>query len=214
MGHSIRQIQLEVLKNPAVWVLGISSALMYVARYGINNWGVLYLQKAKGYSLVEAGGVLSAYTVATVVGAIPSGYISDRFFKSSRNVPALAFGLLDVLALMALYSIPPGHPWLDSACLFCLGFGLGVLIAYLGGLMAVDLSSQAAAGTAMGMIGCFSYIGAGIQDAVSGLLLDAGKTVVNGEDVYCFDNLLFFWTGTAIVSVLLTLTVWNAKPRR
>ena len=35
----------------------VSSALMYVTRYAINSWGVLYLQETRGYSLVEAGGV-------------------------------------------------------------------------------------------------------------------------------------------------------------
>jgi OPA family sugar phosphate sensor protein UhpC-like MFS transporter len=203
--------QLEVLKNPAIWILGISSALMYVGRYGINNWGVLYLQEVKGYTLVDAGSVLSAYTIATVAGAVASGFISDYFFKSDRNRPALIFGVIDVAALTCLYLLPAGHPWLDSATLFVFGFGLGVLLAYLGGLMAVDLSSKRAAGAAMGMIGCFSYIGAGIQDVVSGTLLDSGKTVVNGQDVYSFDSAFAFWIGCAIASTLLALTVWKAK---
>jgi MFS transporter, OPA family, sugar phosphate sensor protein UhpC len=209
----VAKVQLEVFKNPAIWVLGIASALMYVGRYGINNWGVLYLQEVKGYSLVDAGTVLSAYTIATVAGAVASGFISDHLFKSDRNRPALLFGIIDVSALTALYLLPPGNPWLDSLCLFSFGFGLGVLLAYLGGLMAVDLSSKRAAGTAMGMIGCFSYIGAGIQDAVSGALLDAGKTVVEGKDVYSFNSVFYFWIGTAALSVLLSLAVWNAKRR-
>ncbi len=207
----VDKVQLEVVKNPAIWVLGVASALMYVGRYGINNWGVLYLQEVKGYSLVDAGSVLSAYTVATVAGAVASGFISDRLFKSDRNLPALLFGIVDVAALTCLYLLPAGNPWLDSACLFFFGFGLGVLLAYLGGLMAVDLSSKQAAGAAMGMIGCFSYIGAGVQDVISGALLDAGKTVVNGKDVYSFDAAFYFWIGTAALSVLLSLTVWKAK---
>jgi MFS transporter, OPA family, sugar phosphate sensor protein UhpC len=208
---SVDKVQLEVLKNPAIWILGVSSALMYVGRYGINNWGVLYLQEAKGYTLVDAGSVLSAYTIATVAGAVASGFISDKIFNSDRNLPALLFGLLDVGALIGLFLLPPGHVWLDSTFLFLFGFGLGVLLAYLGGLMAVDLASKQAAGAAMGMIGCFSYIGAGIQDVISGALLDAGKTVVDGKDVYSFDMAFYFWIGSAALSVLLALTVWKAK---
>jgi len=210
---SVGKVQLEVLRNPAIWILGVASALMYVGRYGINSWGMLYLQMGKGYDMIDAGAAQSAYSIATVAGAFFCGIISDKLFKSSRNWPALIFGITDVLSLTALFLLPPGNPWLDAACLGVFGFGLGALIAYLGGLMAVDLSSKAAAGTAMGMIGCFSYIGAGIQDTISGMLLDADKTVVNGEDVYSFDSVFYFWIGAAVLSLLLTMTVWKAKPR-
>ena len=210
---SVGGSQLAVLKNPAIWVLGVASALMYVGRYGINSWGMLYLQLGKGYSLTEAGAAQSAYSIATVAGAFFCGIISDKLFKSSRNFPCLIFGITDVLSLTALYMLPPGNPVLDAVCLTVFGFGLGALIAYLGGLMAVDLASKTAAGAAMGMIGCFSYIGAGIQDTVSGMLIDSTKHVVNGKDVYSFDGAFYFWIGTAIASLLLTLTVWNAKPK-
>ncbi len=39
-------------------------ALIYVTRYAINSWGVLYLQEARGYSLVQAGGMLMVSTLA------------------------------------------------------------------------------------------------------------------------------------------------------
>ena len=233
---SVSQVQKAVLTNPAIWVLGIASALMYVARYGINNWGVLYLQDTKGYDLVTAGSVLGAYTIATVLGAVASGIISDRLFNADRNRPALLHGIINVAALVALYLIPPGHIWLDSMALFAFGFALGVLLAYLGGLMAIDLSSKRAAGAAMGMIGGFSYLGAAIQDTVSGVLIDDSKMLIDlteryaftpaafpeaewflnpcsgCEIVYAYDAAMYFWIGTAALSVLLTLTVWKAKP--
>lgn len=32
-----------VVKNPAVWILGLSSLCVYIARYAIESWGVVYL---------------------------------------------------------------------------------------------------------------------------------------------------------------------------
>ena len=32
-----------------MWVLGLASACMYVSRYAINSWGMLYLQENRGY---------------------------------------------------------------------------------------------------------------------------------------------------------------------
>jgi len=41
--ESVGKLQLTVLKSPIVWILGLSSALMYVTRYAIHSWGPLYL---------------------------------------------------------------------------------------------------------------------------------------------------------------------------
>ena len=68
-----------------------------------------------------------------------------------------------------------------------------------------------AAGAALGVVGIASYIGAGLQDIMNGVLIEGNKTVVNGADVYDFTYVNCFWIGSAIVSLLLTLLVWNAK---
>lgn len=209
---SVGRLQLEVLRNPAVWVLGVASACMYVARYGVNNWGILYLQSVKEYSLVAAGGVLAANTVTGLLGAATSGWISDRFFGSRRTVPLLCYGVLLVAALGAFYLVPPGHQVLDTAAMGVFGFALGGLLVYLGGLMAVDVCSRRAAGAAMGIIGLFSYMGAAFQDGVSGWLLDAGKTGEGTATVYSFDRVFYFWIGAACLSLLLALVATRIRP--
>ena len=54
-GQSVFATQLSILKIPAIWVLALSSATIYVTRYAINSWGVLYLQEERGYSLPDGG---------------------------------------------------------------------------------------------------------------------------------------------------------------
>lgn len=29
---------------PAIWILALSSAFMYISRYAVNSWGVFYLE--------------------------------------------------------------------------------------------------------------------------------------------------------------------------
>ena len=210
---SIGRMQIEVLKSPAVWILGLASASMYVARYGINNWGVLYLQEAKGYSLVSAGMVLAANTVAGLLGAISSGFVSDRVFGSRRNPPALIFGLMQVGALTAFFLIPPNNMVLDILAMCVFVFSLGGLLVYLGGLMAVDICPKKATGAAMGIVGLFSYTGAAVQDAVTGYLIDLGKTVVEGKTTYSFDAAFYFWIGASVLSILLAASIWKVKAR-
>lgn len=65
-----------------------------------------------------------------------------------------------------------------SAAFF--GYSVYALVAYLGGLMAVDICPRKATGAAMGVIGLFSYAGASIQEYVSGLLINSSKQVIAG----------------------------------
>lgn len=84
---------------------------------------------------------------------------------------------------------------------------------FLGGLMAVDIAPRNASGAALGVVGVASYIGAGLQDVMSGLLIEGNKTVVNGKDFYDFTYINWFWIGAAVLSVLLALLVWNVRSK-
>lgn len=210
---SIGKLQLMVLKSPLVWVLGLSSALMYVCRYAIHSWGPLYLQEVKHYSLVEAGTLIGVNTMVGLAGAAFSGILSDRFFNSRRNIPTLLYGLLLTGSLLAIYFIPPGNRWMDLVALGCFEFAIGGLIVFLAGLIAVDVMPKRAAGAVKGIIGLFSYFGAATQDWISGYLIDSSKTIIDGKETYNFDNAFYFWIGAAILSMILACTVWNIKPR-
>jgi OPA family sugar phosphate sensor protein UhpC-like MFS transporter len=209
--ESTGKLQLIVLKSPIVWVLGLSSALMYVTRYAIHSWGPLYLQEIKNYSVIEAGFLIGVNTMLGLAGAIFSGFFSDRFFKSRRNVPTLLYGLLLTGSLTLLYLIPPGNYWLDMLALGGFEFAIGGLIVFLAGLIAVDVMPTGAAGAVKGIIGLFSYMGAATQDWISGYLISSGKTVIDGKAIYNFDYAFYFWIGASVLSFLLATTVWNVK---
>lgn len=54
----------------------------------------------------------------------------------------------------------------------------------------------------MGVIGIFSYIGAGIQDIVSGKLITVKKVAEHTS--YDFGDAIYFWIGASICSLVLT----------
>jgi len=207
------QLQKLVLRNPIVWQLGLSSALMYVARYAVNSWAVLFLQEGKQHSLVGAGFVMGAYPVAGFLGASASGWMSDRFFGSRRHIPTLIYGCLQTGALVLLWLAPPGHRWLDAVGMAMFGFDVGGLIVFLAGLTAVDLTPKATAGAVKGLIGLFSYLGAATQDWISGLLIGGTKAAAGAAVAYHFDRAFLFWIGSSVMSALLPLLLWNKKPQ-
>lgn len=209
--EDFNKAQKAVLRNPAIWILALGSAFMYISRYAVNSWGVFYLEAQKGYSTLDASLIISISSVCGIVGTVASGIISDKLFRGSRNVPALVCGLMNTVALCLFLLVPGEHFWLDVTAMVLFGLGIGVLICFLGGLMAVDIAPKAAAGAALGVVGIASYLGAGLQDVMNGILIEGNKSIVNGVEVYDFSMVNWFWIGSAFLSVILTALVWNAK---
>ncbi len=211
--HSISFTQKEVLKNPYVWVLAFASAFMYVSRYAVNGWGVLFLQETKGFSLSTATQIISINALLGIIGTVFSGWLSDVAFKGNRYIPAVSAGLLEVLSLI-LFAFGGNSLWINILAMVLFGIAIGVLICFLGGLMAVDIVPREASGAALGVVGIASYAAAGIQDIASGLLIDSHKTLVSVTDgvehyTYDFTPALAFWIAAAGLSVLLVCVVWK-----
>jgi OPA family sugar phosphate sensor protein UhpC-like MFS transporter len=211
--QKIGKLQFLMLKSPSIWVLGLASATMYVTRYAINSWGIFYLQEAKGYSALEAGSIVGLNALVGVLGSIAYGFISDKLFKARRPPVTLIFGLIEIAALFFIFFSPPGATVLLIVAFAIYGFTLNGLLAVLGGLFAIDIAPKRAAGAAMGFIGVFSYISAGIQDTISGYLIDKNMTIIDDVPFYDFSSAIIFWISASVVSLLLAATLWRAKVR-
>lgn len=209
---AVWRTQLSILKIPAIWVLAISSALAYVTRYAINSWGVLYLQEARGYSLPAAGSLLALSTVAGVIGAIAFGVLSDKVFGARRPPANLLFALIEIVGLGLIFFGPNNHAVLILG-MIAFGFGMTGLFISIGGLFATDICPKRVAGAALGMIGVFSYLGAAVQEQVSGALIDQGMRIVDGVRIYDFDAPIVFWLATSVASMLLAATLWKTRLR-
>ena len=199
------------LTSVAVWLIALAGGFFAASRYAIIDWGMFFLQVKKGYT---EGGAATIVSINSIVGAVSSalsGVISDRFFKSSRKELAVVAGVLNVVALALFMLVPGRHVWLDVTAMVFFGAAVGILLTFLGGLMAIDYVPKCAAGAALGIAGMGNYIGAGLQSIISGYLINraedgsaslAGHTFANG---WTLDYLAVFWTGMAALSVVCVL---------
>lgn len=207
----VSEIQKSVLRNPGVWILAASSAFMYMSRYAINGWGMLFLQKVKGFDIKMAGLIIGVNTIFGVLGTVFSGWLSDSLFKGNRKYPALLAGILESIAL-AIFLYGGNGLAVNIVAMILFGIAIGVLICFVGGLMAVELVPRKATGAALGIVGLASYVAAGIQDIVSGQLIDKNiQTLADGTQVYDFSYAAVFWIGAAVISFLLPLLNWNRR---
>ena len=204
-----RRLQKAVIKNPGVWILALSSAFMYMSRYAINEWGTIFLQEAKGYDLAGAAAIIGVNPIFGIIGTVVSGWLSDVLFKGDRKYPAFVAGILESIAL-ALFLFGGPAKWVNILAMVLFGIAIGVLISFIGGLMAVDLVPRKATGAALGIVGMASYAAAGLQNVVTGLLLD--NNIVNG--VHDFTYVSWFWLGSAVISFLLPIFNWKRKQQQ
>jgi len=210
---STREAQLEVLRNPAIWTCALASAFLFVTRFGIKSWGVYYLQEAHGFTLVGASFMIGVNAISGLAGALAYGFVSDVWFRGRRPPATLLFGIIELAALLTMFYGPRSVPVLVTA-LFVYGFSLSGILAVLGGLFAVDLSSKRAAGLAMGFIGFVSYIGATIQEKVSGALIQANTTVgPDGRAHVDFSTPIAIWVGASFASMAIAATLWRVRAK-
>lgn len=201
-----RRLQAQVIRNPGVWILAMSSAFMYMSRYAINEWGIIFLQEARGYSLAEAGAIVGINPIFGIIGTVFSGWLSDAVFKGDRKYPAFVAGVLEAVSLV-LFLFGGPHKWVAILSMILFGIAIGVLISFVGGLMAIDLVPRRATGAALGIMGMASYAAAGLQNVITGILLD--KNMVDG--VHDFTYASWFWLGAAVISFLLPILNWKRK---
>jgi len=215
---SIWKDQLKVLTIPAMWVIALASSSMYITRYAVNSWGNVYLQEIRGFDLFYANLFIFLNTAAGILGCVAYGYISDKLFDARRPPANLLFGLMELVPLFVIFYGPNNNAVL-AAALVIYGFGLSGILASLGGLFAIDIAPKKVAGAAMGFIGIFSYVGAGMQDYISGkLIYDSEIRVVFsvGEytpTVFFYDYTvpIIFWVGASVVSFVLAASLWGVK---
>ena len=208
-----RDLQKYVLKHPGIWVIALSSAFIYITKYAITGWGVLFLQKEKGFSIEDATQIIGFYAVAGIVGTVMAGWLSDRLFKSDRVKPAILAGLLSFITLALFLFTDTGY-MMNVIYVSVFSLAIGVLYCIVAGLMAIDIVPRKATGAALGVVGISSYIAAGLQDITSGYLIEFNTTQVDGVDIYNFGPVSWFWLAAALISFLLPVINWKKMTGR
>ena len=203
-----RDLQKMILKHPGIWVIAISSAFIYITKYAVAGWGVLFLQKARGFDLTEASQVIAFSAVFGILGTVLAGWLSDRMFNGDRVKPAVLSGIISTSSLILFLFVGGGFV-LNIFYVSLFSLSTGVLYCIVAGLMAVDIVPRKATGAALGVVGISSYVAAGLQDIASGYLIQ-GFTMEGTEgSQYDFGPVSWFWVIAAVISFVLPVLNWK-----
>ena len=203
-----RELQKMILRHPGIWVIAISSAFIYITKYAVAGWGVLFLQKARGFDLAEASQVIAFSAVFGILGTVLAGWMSDRMFKGDRARPAVLSGIISTSSLILFLFVGGGFV-LNIFYVSLFSLSTGILYCIVAGLMAVDIVPRKATGAALGVVGISSYVAAGLQDIASGYLIQGFMVESAGGDVYDFGPVSWFWIIAAVISFVLPVMNWK-----
>ena len=204
------QVQKFVLRHPGIWIIAASSAFVYIAKYAVAGWGVLFLQKAKDFSLENATQIIAFSAAFGVVGTVLAGWLSDKVFKGDRVKPAILSGMLSFIAL-DLFLFTEGSYIVNILYVALFSLATGVLYCIVAGLMAVDIVPRKATGAALGIVGISSYVAAGIQDIASGYLIQGytkGAADISTAS-YDFGPVSVFWLAATLTAFILPVIFWK-----
>ena len=203
-----RELQKIVLRHPGIWIIALSSAFVYITQYAISGWGVLFLQKAKDFSLQGATQIIAFSEAFGVAGTIFAGWLSDTVFRGDRVKPVLISGIFCCASLL-LFLFTGGSYLMNILYVSVFSLFIGVLYCIVAGLMAVDIVPRKATGAALGIVGISSYVAAAIQDVVTGYLIEGGA-----DKAYDFTSAAIFWTAACILSFVLPVLNWRSMMKK
>ena len=218
------KLQKMVLSHPGIWIIAASSAFVYITKYAVAGWGVLFLQKAKEYSLEDATQIIAFSAAFGVVGTVMAGWLSDTLFKGDRVKPAIISGILGFISL-AFFLFTRGSYIVNVFYVSMFSLFIGVLYCIVAGLMAVDIVPRKATGAALGVVGISSYVAAGLQDITSGYLIEGfsvapeiteglTETEILASTTYDFGPVSIFWLIAALIAFLLPVLFWKKMQRK
>ncbi len=168
------------LRNGKLLLAGLAIGFQNTVRYGLLIWVPVYFL-GKDFKDDPLGKWISiALPVGMALGAIASGWISDRFCNSRRSGVIASFMILAAVAAMGMYLLPPGH-LLGVPVLFLAGFfAYGPQSAFWA--LAPDLLGRARAGTAVGVMNFFAYAMAGLGEPLIGWMIQHNPFSASGME--------------------------------
>jgi sugar phosphate permease len=204
-----------VVMNAHSWPPALAAAGLFSTVVTLQGlWGVAWLTQVYGVGRVQAASIIAVLGLGVGIGALLAGWLSDRWRRRRR--PFVIFSATYVACWLALATAGGGAlpaAWLAP---FLLVMGLAA-----GGLALVfpcvrEVNDPARVGLAIGFCNLPMFLGFGLVQVASGMMLDArwqGLAVL-GARVYSADAYRAMFTVCLAVAVGATVAAALVKETR
>ena len=151
-----------------------------------SMWSVPYLQQVYGMPKTQAAGIQVTFALGLILGSPGLSFLANRLGR--RPVLRLC-SLLLFLASLVFYLFPQDLP---LAVLYPLFFLLYLAGGAPGPVLAVyskELFDPAMAGTSVGLVNFFPFLGGGVFQVIMGAILEAGGAGTKAASAAAYQSL-------------------------
>lgn len=200
----------HVLKNKYIWLLATANFFAYISRYSFLDWGATYLREVKGADIMGGGLSVFVIEISAIVPTILLGWFSDRVGGRRGMVSALCM-IPIFLAYGVMLFTPKSMIWLDYVMLGLVGFFVYPVINLIV-ILALDLTSKKAIGTAAGFIGMLGYAGRVVESQGIGSALEHYKKIYGNQTAW--DIVICAILAATLIGGILLAFTWNLRPAK
>jgi len=201
----LKEILALTLENKVLWVLAIAFFCANGVRYSFMNWAVTYVEKVHGLSLKDSAFTAVILPLGGSVGAILSGYLTDKVFKGFR-VPVAVVMLFALAVICALFPfVAKGDIARVALLLGLAGFFIYGPDMLISGALTADLSNERARAAATGLTMSAGAFGSIFSGAGVGLLQDMAM----GD----FTSTFFTLSALSMLPAVILLPLWKKRAK-
>jgi MFS family permease len=174
----------RVLANPHTWPPFLAFFCLYAAVGNLYLWAVPYLRDVHGLSTTRAATSAAATSIALIVAAPLTGYVSDAVLRR-RKLPYTAL-CVTCFATWAVFVATLGAVplWVVTSLLFGMGlFGAAFVLTWPLGR---EVNPPELAGVAVAVSNLGGFVGAAVTQGPVGAVLDArwAGSMIGGARAY------------------------------
>ncbi|MBW2203154.1 MAG: MFS transporter [Deltaproteobacteria bacterium] len=194
-----------VLSSRSFWPLAIWFFFDLAVFFSFGGlWGGPYLMHLYGLSKAQAGNILSMIAVGMVLGSPLLSYLSNNVFHGRK--PVLIAGTAALVVLTALLAFMTDR--IPPAGLYGLVLGMGIFggaIVVVGFTAAKEYFPVRIAGTAVGLVNLFPFLGGAIFQPVVGHILESEGKVGDAFTLAGYQQAFLLLFGSAVVAFISSL---------
>lgn len=191
----------KILTNPIILTIAFIEFCSGVLRNGVMHWYPIYAKEiglADDFFFREHWGLMLC--MAGITGGMLAGIISDKVFGSRRGpVAALLYGTMVVTTMVMVFVLKLN--WMLGITVILMSVAVIGVHGMLSGTATMDFGGRKAAGTAVGIIDGFVYLGTGIQSLSLGFLTS-----------WKWQAWPIFLVPFAVLGLVLAIRIWKAFP--
>ncbi len=204
----------RVMRSGQFWIFALWCFVNYGIFFGFGGlWSGPYLMHVYGMSREKAGAVLSLIAWGMILGGPLMGVLSDRVLKSRKKL-LVGCAVTMTVALALLFIFPCGLPMTALAVFFFLFSVSSSSVVVVAFTAAKELFPLDIAGTCLGTLNLFPFLGGAAAMPLLGRLLDAyGGHPGLGYPVEAYRAMLLALLAAGLVTTGCTFFMKETYPR-